>query len=194
MQGGGFAVDGQGSVTGKGVVIINIPGGSGDMISVAGQGAVSLLAPTSGPYKEVALLQVSGVPITFSGQAIVTIAGVSYTPNAAVNVSGNAAATVNPGPGSATLPPISAAMIAFDLKVAGNGDVTINPDDPPAAVGATSGAPTGNVHAAALDAMVHADAFGGPASLADRQARDAVAASLALLVPAPDPFATAKRR
>jgi hypothetical protein len=57
MEGGGFSVSGQTSVTGSGVVIINIPGGSSDTISVSGKGVVSLSAPTSGPFQGVALFQ-----------------------------------------------------------------------------------------------------------------------------------------
>ena len=42
MKGGGFSVNGQASVTGNGVVIINVPGGPSDTISVTGQGVVPL--------------------------------------------------------------------------------------------------------------------------------------------------------
>ena len=57
MEGGGFSVTGQASVTGSGVVIINAPGGPSDTISVSGQGTVYLSAPTSGPYQGVAVFQ-----------------------------------------------------------------------------------------------------------------------------------------
>jgi hypothetical protein len=179
MEGGGFAVDGQGSVTGSGVVIINIPGGPGDAISVSGNAVLSLSAPTSGPYQGVAVVQVDATPVAFSGQASVAIAGVFYTPSTRVSVTGNAVVTVNPGPGTATNPAISAALIAFDLSVTGNGAVTINPDGPPAAGVATSAAP------------VNASALGGPADL---EAANAIASSLPLLDTAPDPVATVKKK
>ena len=61
-----------------------------------------------------------------------TIAGVVYAPKAPVSISGNAVVTINRGAGTGTLPPIFAAMIAYDAQVTGNGVLTINPDDPPA--------------------------------------------------------------
>ncbi len=136
MEGGGFSVTG-GSVTGNGVVIINVPSHSGDSISVSGQGVLSLTAPTTGPFQGVAVFQApsSSVALSFSGQANVTIAGVVYAPKAPVNISGNAVVTINRGAGTATLPPIFAAMIAYDAQVTGNGVLTINPDDPPASDG-----------------------------------------------------------
>jgi len=62
----------------------------------------------------------------------VTLTGVVYVPDAQVSITGNGNVTINDGPGRATLPPILGALIAYDLKVDGNGDLTINPDnDPP---------------------------------------------------------------
>ena len=49
-----------------------------------------------------------------------------------MSITGNAVVTINSGPGTATLPPIFGAMIAYDLQASGNGVLTINPDDPPA--------------------------------------------------------------
>ncbi len=46
-------------------------------------------------------------------------------------LTGNANVTINAGPGTATLPPILGALIAYDLKVDGNGVLTLNPDDLP---------------------------------------------------------------
>ena len=157
LEGGGFSVTGQGSVSGSGVIIINAPGGPSDTISVSGQGVVSLSAPTSGPFQGVALFQdpASSSPVSFSGQANVTITGVVYTPAAQVSITGKALVTINPGAGTATLPPIAAAMIAYDLKVDGNGVLTINADDPPS-VPALAVSPPGtrsspaSIHDAAL--------------------------------------------
>jgi len=88
------------------------------------------------------ILQTSGNPVSFNGQsAVITLTGVVYVPNALVSISGNAFMTIDPGAGTATLPPILGAMIAFDLHVGTNGVLVINPDDPPAGpMAATSGA------------------------------------------------------
>jgi hypothetical protein len=152
MEGGGFAVDGQASVLGSGVVIINIPGGPSDTISVSGKGVVSLSAPTGGPYQGVAVVQVSANPVGFAGKANVTIAGVFYTPNAPVSITGNAVVTINPGSGTATLPPIFGAMVAFDLQASGNGDLIINPDDPPPGPAAPAGG-SAVIQDAAIEAL-----------------------------------------
>ncbi len=95
-----------------------------------------------------------------------------------MNISGNAFMTINAGPGTATLPPIFGAMIAYDLKVNGNGVLTINPDDPPAnASAAVSGA--ANVHSAALNALMNGRGLNGPGALTDQEAINEVAMSLA---------------
>jgi hypothetical protein len=169
MEGGGFSVSGKASVSGTGVVIINIPGGPSDTISVTGKGTVTLSGPTSGPYKGVAAFQTSDTPIDFSGQANVTIAGVFYAPNAPVSVTGNAVVTINAGAGTASLPPILAAMIAFDLKVSGNGQLVINADDPPSGAPAQGGgaapARAADVQGAAVDALVSGGNLTGASQL-----------------------------
>jgi hypothetical protein len=135
MEGGGFSVRGGAVVNGtSGVVIINAPAGPNDSISVSGKGVLDLTAPTSGPFQGVALFQApsSSITISFTGQANVTIIGVMYAPAAPVSITGNAVVTINPSTtGTATLPPIFAAMIAYDAQVTGNGVLTINADDPP---------------------------------------------------------------
>ena len=155
MEGGGFSVSGGSVVTGtSGVVIINAPGRPSDSISVSGKGVLDLTAPGSGqPFQGVALFQdpSSSITISFTGQANVTITGVVYAPAAPVSITGNAVVTINPGAGTATLPPIFAAMIAYDAQVTGNGDLTINADDPPGqpAIALLQGSgPAGNIDAA----------------------------------------------
>jgi hypothetical protein len=132
MEGGGFSVTGQGSVTGAGVVIINAPGGPSDTISVSGQGSLSLTPPSSGPFKGVTIFEdpASSNALRFTGQAVVMLTGVVYVPDAQVSITGNAFVTIAADTGTATLPPILGAMIAFDLKVDGNGVLIIDPDDP----------------------------------------------------------------
>ena len=182
MEGGGFSVSGQASVMGNGVVIINIPSGPSDTISVTTKGPVTLSAPTSGPYQGVAVFQASDTPVSFSGQAKVTIAGVVYTPAALVSITGNAVVTINSGPGTATLPPIAAAMIAFDLKDDGNGVLTINADDPPSGSSSPMAAAGGTadvVHSAALAALTSGGSLSSSSTLTDQEAMNEVAMSLA---------------
>jgi hypothetical protein len=168
IEGGGFLVSGQASVSGTGVVIINAPSGPTDTMSFGGHSVVTISAPSSGAFQGVAIFQdpTSGDPVSFSGQANVTIAGVFYAPAAPVSITGSAVVTINPGAGTATLPPIAAAMVAYDLEASGNGVLTINADDPP--YGASHGAAAGgaplsaaDVHAAALDAFVSSGGLNG---------------------------------
>jgi PKD repeat protein len=135
MQGGGFSVTGKGSVTGMNVLIVNAPSKSSDTITITCQGSVTLTALAGGTDKGVVILQDpnSSNTVKITGQGAVTLTGVVYVPDALVQITGNGNVTINPGPGTATLPPILGALIAFDLKVDGNGVLTINPDDPPAA-------------------------------------------------------------
>jgi hypothetical protein len=72
----------------------------------------------------------SSNPIQFTGQVSVTLTGVVYVPDALVGINGKANVTIDPGAGRATLPPYSGALIAYDLKVAVNAVLTINPDPP----------------------------------------------------------------
>src|SRR5262249_46133768 len=79
------------------------------------------------------ILQVSSNPVSFTGQGMVTLNGVVYVPNADVSIVGqDAVVTIAAGSGTATSPPILGALIAFDLKVDGNGVLVIDPDDPTA--------------------------------------------------------------
>ncbi len=206
LEGGGFSVTDKASVTGSGVVIINAPGEHRDTISVSGlgvvslapgehrdrisvsdQGVVSLSAPSSGPYQGVAVFQnpASSNPVCFSGQAKVTINGVVYTPAAPVSITGNAVVTINFGPGTATLPPILGALIAYDLQASCNGVLTINPDDPSSSSSAAAGAAAlsgtvpADVHSVALNALMSGGGLSGPGTLNDQAAMDQVAMSLA---------------
>jgi hypothetical protein len=155
MMGGGFSVSGQASVTGFNVLIVNAPGSSSATISISSQAHVTLTGLTSGPDQGLVMLQdpASSNPVTFTGQsAVITMTGVVYVPNALVQISGNAFVTIDPGAGTATLPPILGALIAFDLHIGTNGVLVINPDDPPAgsmaataSVGANNALNTGGI-------------------------------------------------
>jgi hypothetical protein len=133
MQGGGFLVSGPGSVTGTGVTIINAPRTANDTIGVSDQGSLTLTAPTSGPFKGLAVFQdpALGNAVQFTGQAAVTLTGVVYAPAAQVHISDTAQVTINAGPGTAPAPTLLGALIASDLKIDSNGVLTINPDNSP---------------------------------------------------------------
>jgi hypothetical protein len=141
LQGGGLSVDGKGSITGTGVVVISAPGRSQDTISISGQGTLKLSAPTSGAFQGIALFQdpSSRNAVSLNGQAALTLTGVLYAPGAVVTISGNASLTIHPGPGATgASPAILGALIAYDLTVDGNGVLTINPDDPPGGTAASA--------------------------------------------------------
>jgi len=184
MKGGGFSVSGLASVTGSNVVIINIPVCPFDRISVSGLGVLILSAPTSGPYQGVAVFQASCNPVAFSCLASVRIAGVVYTPAAPVCITDFAVVTINHGAGTATLPSIDAAMIAYDLEVDLIGALTINADPPSdssssMASAASDGGGAADVHSAALAALTSGGSLSGSSTLADQEAMNEVAMSLA---------------
>src|SRR5262249_1931112 len=137
LQGGGFSVSGQASVTdnGQGVLLYNAPGRGGDGISVSGKASVSLsgltagqlaglgpTAPQDAALQGLAIFQDPGsaAAISVSGQASVNITGTIYAAGAAVNVSGSLNLQ-----GDATKK-FAAHLIAADLSVSGNGTVNVD--------------------------------------------------------------------
>jgi hypothetical protein len=146
MKGGGFTVTGQGSVTGSGVLIANAPSGPSDTIMFAGQGAVTLSAPTGltgslAPYNGIAIFQdpATDNPVTITGQASLTMTGVLYAPNALLKIDGHGNVVVSAF--SAGHLSLGGEVIVFDALVTGNGDLTINAD---LAVGGGASAPAGH--------------------------------------------------
>jgi hypothetical protein len=140
MNGGGFTVSGEGSVTGTNVLIVNAPDSHEDTINISGEGEVNLTALSTGPYQGVVMFQdpSSDNPVHFTGEGAVTLTGLVYVPEALVSITGNGGVTIKPGTGTAVAPPpILGALIAYDLQVTGNGALTINPD-PAGPVGPSS--------------------------------------------------------
>jgi hypothetical protein len=130
MNGGGFSVSGHGSVTGTGVLLVNAPAKPSDVISITGQGSVSLTASSTltgayAPYDHIVIFQdpASANTVTVAGQASLTASGTLYAPAALLMISGNGTAVV-----STDTNPTGGQVIVFDAKVTGNGVLTINAD------------------------------------------------------------------
>jgi hypothetical protein len=126
MQGGGFSVSGQASVTdlGKGVMIYNAPGSAADVISISGNGSVSLSAPTSGPYQGITLFQdrTSTAPLRITGNGKLDITGIIYAAHAQLNITGNGGVDASGNP----LDTIGSLLIADSLNISGNGTFKID--------------------------------------------------------------------
>ncbi|MDB5349085.1 MAG: cya 2, partial [Planctomycetota bacterium] len=100
ITGGGFSVNGNGSVTGSRVMIYNAGnnynGGTGMTyggFTIGGSGTVNLSAPTSGTYSGIFLFQSrdNARAISLSGAAAAALnGGVIYAPAALLNLSGSA--------------------------------------------------------------------------------------------------------
>ena len=117
MNGGGFQVSGQGSVTGSGVMIYNAPNSSTDVISITGKGNVDITPPTSGTYEGLTFFQArpSTNPITVSGNGgTLEIGGTIYAAGASFSVSGSGKGTTTVGQ-----------VISDKLSSAGNGTIDV---------------------------------------------------------------------
>ncbi len=132
MNGGGFSVSGQGSVTGSNVLIVNAPRGHSDSINFSGQAIVNLTASAGltgayAPYNGITIFQdpASANSISVTGQASLTMTGVFYAPEALLMISGNGNTVV-----STDTPNTGGEVIVFDTMVTGNGVLTINADPP----------------------------------------------------------------
>ena len=83
---GGFSFTGQGSLTGLNVMIYNDPQSNSDNINLAGQGAITMTPPASGPYQGINLFQSRTatiqptVSVTGNGTAPLSISGTFYVP------------------------------------------------------------------------------------------------------------------
>ena len=99
ITGGGFSVSGAGIASGSGVLIYNagsnFNGGSGSSFggfTLSGSGALSLTAPTSGPYAGIVIFQSrdNTHALAISGAAVVGLGGGTiYAPGATLNLSGS---------------------------------------------------------------------------------------------------------
>jgi hypothetical protein len=128
LQGGGFTVSGQATVSGAGVLLINAPASASDRISVSGPASLSLSAPTSlsgvyAAYQGIALFQdpAASVPISLTGPSAVTVTGMVYAPHATLYLGGGSL-LVNGNAASE----LTAEVIVDDVHVTGTGDLTVN--------------------------------------------------------------------
>lgn len=142
MNGGGFSVTGQGSVSGSGVLIVNAPSGPSDTLLFAGREVVSLTAPTGltgayASYNGITILQGpdSANTVMITGQASLTMTGVLYAPKALLKIDGNGATVVSTDASN-----LGGEVIVFEAMVSGNGDLTINADPAPGPGGSGGGA------------------------------------------------------
>jgi hypothetical protein len=142
LQGGGFSVSGQATVTdnGMGVLLYNAPAKSSDGINFTGQGDVSLTgltaaqlaglglsAPQYAGLQGLAIFQDrnSTATLSLSGQGNVNITGTIYAAAATIKVTGNGSLNLK---GSA-LKNLGSHLIAADLTVTGNGGVNLDASD-----------------------------------------------------------------
>jgi hypothetical protein len=125
IAGGGLSVSGNASVavsgptsslTGTGVMIYNTKSSTGTYgsVTLSGNGAISLTAPTTGTYAGILIFQDrdDAKALTFSGNAMQGMAGVIYAPAAQLAESGNAQMGSSSNPVS---------IIVDTLTLSGNG-------------------------------------------------------------------------
>src|SRR5262249_37070616 len=123
MQGGGFNIGGQGSLTGYQVMIYNDPQSNRDTISLSGTGAVTLTPPTPRASKGIVLFQSRTsnyqptVSVSGAGVAPMQISGTFYASAAQLKVTGNG-----------TQDTIGSQYISDTLTLGGNGTFNVNWD------------------------------------------------------------------
>ena len=114
IEGGGFTISGNASVTGTGVMIVDAgsayptTGGTYGSISLSGNGSYNLSPPTTGTYAGIVIFQTrdNSKALTLSGNAA-GMTGTVYAPAAQLSESGNAS--------------LNAALIVDTLTISGNG-------------------------------------------------------------------------
>lgn len=121
MDGGGFSITGQGSLSGDGILVYNAPTTSGDVIKLAGQGSISLTPMTGGVYQGISLFQdrTSAATISITGNGSVSILGTVYAAGGTLDVAGNGSGDV-----------VGSQFIGYDMSLKGNGDFTIHASGP----------------------------------------------------------------
>lgn len=126
MLGGGFSVDGQASVNGAGVLIVNAGRRGDDQITFGGQADVVLSAPTKltgalSAYNGIALFDDSNssANIEVSGHSSVSLTGTLYAAGAELDLDGSASLSVTGSGGIAGL-------IVDDLNASGGSSLSVD--------------------------------------------------------------------
>jgi hypothetical protein len=139
LQGGGFSVSGQASITdnGLGVMLYNAPVKSSDAITFAGQGdvnltglsaaqlaAMGLAAPQYRGLVGLAIFQdrTSTATLRLTGQGNVNITGSIYLTAATITVSGQGSLNLKGSPARN----LGSRLIAAELAVTGDGGVNVD--------------------------------------------------------------------
>ena len=119
MDGGGFSFTGQGSLTAKGVMIVNLPNSNSDVISINGTGAIDISPMMTGLYRGISIWQQrdSTNTISVTGNGNTQIRGTFYAQHGLLNITGNGGTDV-----------IASQYISYDMKVNGSGAFKIDWD------------------------------------------------------------------
>jgi Flp pilus assembly protein TadG len=117
MDGGGFSFTGLGGLQASGVMIVNAPKTSNDIININGNGSINFSPPTSGIYKGISLWQTrsSTNSINISGNGGSSMTGTFYAQHGTLSVTGNGTNDV-----------IGSQYISYDLSTGGSGSFSVN--------------------------------------------------------------------
>jgi hypothetical protein len=186
MQGGSFTVSSKGSVTdnGAGVLLVNAPAKSSDVISITSQGSLSLTASSGltsayAAYNHIVIFQdpASANTLSVTGKGSLTVSGTVYAPAALLKIDSNGTVVVSTDTNST-----GGQVIVFDAQVTGSGVLTINADPPTAASANVAAAPVGGgalADGTVLRQLALALPASQPASVASPSPAPAAPASLA---------------
>jgi Flp pilus assembly protein TadG len=119
MDGGGFSFTGLGSLSAIGVMIVNRPSKSSDIVNINGSGAINLSPMMTGLYRGISIWQdrASTNQLNITGNGGSQITGTFYAAHGTLNVSGNGTQDV-----------LGSQYISYDMKVNGNGAFYVNWD------------------------------------------------------------------
>jgi hypothetical protein len=129
---GPFSLTGQGSLTANGVFMYSayndLVNPANKALNIAGQGAISMSAMTTGTYQGILYMQdrTSANPIYVGGNGNATITGTFYAASAHAQVVGNGASNT-----------LGTQYVVNTLETGGNGNLTITASPPPVPPGRT---------------------------------------------------------
>jgi hypothetical protein len=126
MDGGGFSFTGSGSLSAKGVMIVNLPKQNSDVININGSGSIDLSPMSTSLYRGISLWEQrsSTNQIAVTGNGATRVSGTFYAQHGVLNVTGNGGTDV-----------VGSQYISYDMKVNGGGSFSVNWD--PELVGRT---------------------------------------------------------